>query len=117
MDRVLRDKWVAALRSGEYVQGQGALCEQPPGSPKLFCCLGVLADVAGKEWLNARGNPRIFGVESSDDSLNPLRTGSLGDELLAEFGLTDSQQNQLIDLNDSSGWPFSDIANWVEREL
>lgn len=37
-------EWTAALRSGKYEQGQNALCD---GS--AFCCLGVLAEVAGFE--------------------------------------------------------------------
>jgi hypothetical protein len=38
-------KWVAALRSGEYKQGQGNL----RNSDNTFCCLGVLCDLAQKE--------------------------------------------------------------------
>ena len=37
-------KWVAALRSGKYRQGRGALCRDDS-----FCCLGVACDVYQKE--------------------------------------------------------------------
>ena len=40
----IKDMWVKALRSGEYEQGVGALCENGK-----YCCLGVLADIASKK--------------------------------------------------------------------
>ena len=40
----VREKWVAALRSGEYQQGTKFL--EKDGK---FCCLGVLCDLAVKE--------------------------------------------------------------------
>lgn len=42
-----KDKWIAALRSGEYKQGQGMLCHVGDGETREFCCLGVLADLDG----------------------------------------------------------------------
>lgn len=48
MKREDRDKWVAALRSGEYVQTQGLLRRDEPdgdGNPAGYCCLGVGVDV------------------------------------------------------------------------
>jgi hypothetical protein len=41
-------KWVKALRSGEYKQGKGQLCETHPQEGNQHCCLGVLADLAVK---------------------------------------------------------------------
>ena len=39
----IKQKWIDALRSGEYVQGNGKL------NTGAFCCLGVLCDLAAKE--------------------------------------------------------------------
>lgn len=41
MKREDLDKWLSALRSGEYRQGSGYLCFGPLGALK-YCCLGVL---------------------------------------------------------------------------
>lgn len=41
MDQAVKAKWLEALRSGEYLQGKGAL-----NQAGKFCCLGVLCDVA-----------------------------------------------------------------------
>jgi len=41
VNQEIKAQWVAALRSGEYEQGQGAL-----NSDGKFCCLGVLCELA-----------------------------------------------------------------------
>lgn len=38
----LIDKWLTALRSGEYEQGYGQLYEE-----EKYCCLGVLCELSG----------------------------------------------------------------------
>jgi hypothetical protein len=37
MPKEIKDKWLTALRSGEYQQGKGMLCNE-----NKYCCLGVL---------------------------------------------------------------------------
>ena len=46
MKKELKEAWIEALRSGEYKQGVGALCEEVK-EVKTYCCLGVLADICG----------------------------------------------------------------------
>jgi DNA-directed RNA polymerase subunit N (RpoN/RPB10) len=43
MDKELKAKWVAALRSGEYQQGYATLYDS---GIDRYCCLGVLISVA-----------------------------------------------------------------------
>ncbi len=43
MNQEIKQKWVAALRSGEYKQGQGEL-----NGDGGYCCLGVLCDLHAK---------------------------------------------------------------------
>jgi len=51
MKQSIMKKWVAALRSGEYVQITGQLSECDIGIPKRgFCCLGVLTDLCAKNF-------------------------------------------------------------------
>jgi hypothetical protein len=45
MNPEIRARWTAALRSGDYPQGEGHLRD---GKDK-FCCLGVLCDLAVKD--------------------------------------------------------------------
>ena len=44
MNSQIKQKWIDALRSGEYPQGQSKLY-----SGDGFCCLGVLCDIYAKE--------------------------------------------------------------------
>lgn len=46
VNRDVVTRWVAALRSGEYEQGSSALRQVRADGTCLWCCLGVLADVA-----------------------------------------------------------------------
>lgn len=43
------DAWLVALRSGKYTQGRGVLRRRNGES----CCLGVLADTLGAEYVDA----------------------------------------------------------------
>jgi hypothetical protein len=88
-------KWVAALRSGEYKQGQFAM-HKPDDS---HCCLGVArtlmedksnVDAYGAvgEWLGAKqGDYRVYG----------------GCE-------------EFVQLNDNDGKSFAEIADYIEDE-
>lgn len=49
MHKAIRDRWVAALRSGEYEQGVGALSYVDTDEKRKWCCLGVLCDLAQKD--------------------------------------------------------------------
>lgn len=45
MDRKKRDKWVEALRSGEFAQCKRRLKREGDGDiPDSYCCLGVLLE-------------------------------------------------------------------------
>lgn len=55
LDKEFKEKWIAALRSGEYQQGIGELCN----SDNKYCCLGVAAHLCGvtghdlsSEWIS-----------------------------------------------------------------
>lgn len=54
MDRDLRDRWIAALESGEYKKGSGLLRRTGlDGGPDTFCCLGVLCEIGGADPVSA----------------------------------------------------------------
>lgn len=48
MKKNIKKKWLAALKSGEYRQGQETLV-QIEESGKQYCCLGVLCHLWAKE--------------------------------------------------------------------
>lgn len=114
MDPILKAKWIAALRSGKYVQGKGYLHKITKGKEHMFCCLGVLCEVAEFP----KDEPKVPGVfVSYGGTLGGLSSGTLH-----MVGLDLDDQDTLIDLNDGNGeendpLPFSQIADWIEEFL
>ena len=101
MRKSIKTKWIKALRSGQYKQGQGALYRNG-----RYCCLGVLC--------------RVMETRIKKDS------GMLSDAALEKAQLTDGQHNRLSDLNDGystssgkamSSKAFDKIADWIEAHL
>jgi hypothetical protein len=62
MNIEIKARWIAALRSGQYKQGQGNL--HP--TPKCFCALGVLCDLYAKEH-GMEWAPRLIHHSIVDD--------------------------------------------------
>jgi len=90
----VKAKWCAALRSGEYEQGQGLLHDPQDNT---FCCLGVLQHITG-----------LPKVDSDMEFLDY--------EKAAEIGLSVDAQTELADQNDG-GSPFTQIAKYIEEHL
>jgi hypothetical protein len=61
----VKDKWLTALRGGEYEQGPGTLRRGDE-----FCCLGVLCDLAAKEGVVTTrvGTSDWFSYGANDDA-------------------------------------------------
>ena len=97
----LKKKWVDALRSGKYRQSRGALKGQ-----RGYCCLGVLASLAGVEDEKLK--------KYSGDPLN-----NFGIELPVHANKRERADTEtcLISLNDDAHYSFKKIADWVERYL
>jgi hypothetical protein len=61
MDEEIKGRWVTALRSGKYRQGQGRLRREN----ETFCCLGVLCDiVAPDRWGKVDDDSFQYGVNN-----------------------------------------------------
>jgi hypothetical protein len=97
--KVTRDEWVAALRSGDYKQGDKVLCNSRGNA---FCCLGVLGRLAGMPKARLKGQPWTKAIADLYDTLLP----DDGGEPLQTFATMNDQ-----------GYPFSDIAAEIERLL
>ena len=110
MDKVIKRKWVKALRSRKYKQGLNQLKSLQlkslePGIQSLletYCCLGVLCEVMKEKYLPNDAKP--------------------GNRVLRKAGLSEGDCYCLITLNDGGGgmtnnWKFYQIANWIEKNL
>jgi len=133
MDETVKQKWLDALRSGDYEQGIDAL-RRTNGTDR-FCCLGVLCDLyqgaTGKgEWQGPHsddeGTYRFIFVTPNDESRKVLPDdvidwADLGvpqGALISPNALRDdkSAHYNLASLNDSN-YSFSEIADVIEQEL
>jgi hypothetical protein len=125
--QALKQRWVEALRSGEYEQGAGAL-----RNGDKFCCLGVLCDILtdeereelGVEWV-VRTYPRIdlaVGEVGAPDGLGgKIRsTSMLPEQLTARLGLDFDAAVRLASMNDGDldgnhrKFGFKAIASYIE---
>jgi len=111
MDAKLKEEWVKALRSETYQQGIGALIKGGVDQD-FFCCLGVLCDVAGTDWVDKRMEHGILGeIEVRSEGSSYLSAA-----MLSRIGLTDTSQRTLAAMNDD-GETFKQIADYIEQNL
>lgn len=95
MDKELKKRWVAALRSGEYNQGRYTL-----RSRDGFCCMGVLCDLIDPE-----------GWEE------PVPGGFLWRGNRVHCPLVASLAPIFVQLNDKSGCSFEEIADYIDKNV
>lgn len=106
MNKKLKVKWVKALRSGKFKQGQGALYDEDG-----YCCLGVLCKVVG-----AQGRCNSYGAKIF--TYKGTREGCYLPEALAkEARISTRSQQTLAKKNDRDNWSFGRIANYIEKRL
>lgn len=115
MRRSIRNRWLADLRSGRFVQGQQKLLGESEEGETCYCCLGVLLQGLGARlsgggyWLTFEGED----FASPDEELDR--------DTLAALGLSPEAQSELIYLNDGTKGArphsFLEIADWVETHV
>lgn len=113
MKKEIADKWVAALRSGKYKQGEGFLRK----GENEFCCLGVLCDINQDvgQWEQINGN-NYFTTEDDHDGIDTELTNYLRDH----FDIGNVSEERLIRMNDATNefkdnkHSFEEIADYIE---
>jgi len=110
----IKDKWIAALESGQYKQATEALNI----NNEKFCCLGVLCELAHQEGVVSKNPPlhdcTAYRYGDRDES------GYLPYEVIAWSGL--DSHNPTVDgenltrLNDK-GVPFDQLAILIKEHL
>lgn len=102
MDQTLKQQWMTALRSGEYLQGTGSL-----KYGDKYCCLGVLCSVMEVS-MNKRQTSFYYNGERMDVCLSI--------DLQQDIGMTGENQSKLANMNDE-GRSFLEIADYIEKAL
>jgi len=108
-----RAVWRRGLRSGKYVQFFGAMC--CTDVTNSACCLHVAAiEVDGYEWEDGHAVGTPLGLpqhQKSNFSFQAIRNGF--DALKVAKG-SDGVNWSLVELNDSLGLTFNQIADIIE---
>ena len=110
MNQQVKEKWVSALRSGDYEQTQNYLHKEDG-----FCCLGVLCDLYGKEhnvvWELVNGD--TYYAFQDKKAILPV-------SVVEWAGVEDENpeicKTPLSRLNDN-GSTFNEIADLIEEHL
>jgi hypothetical protein len=110
MNKEIKAKWVAALRSGEYQQGIMKLRDRRDH----FCCLGVLCNI------HAQAHPTVASTEWDPDRY--LGQNECLPVSVAKWArVNESHQNRLAMMNDGErGYhrhTFKEIADYIEAKL
>jgi hypothetical protein len=104
MDKEIKKKWMAALRSDKYQQIRKRLRKGKTG----MCCLGVLCDIVEpKLWFHNKH--RGFTYEGQK-SFPPKG-------LVRNVGLYSQTIDKLVEMNDSQNKSFKEIAAYISKRL
>lgn len=116
----IQTKWLEALESGNYQQGNGYLKRNG-----RYCCLGVLCEIAGLKESIEEGGATCFSADelSSSSTYVPeavvpafgLRNpaGALHNEVAVEFN---SALGTLASLNDHTSLSFAELAAYIRHD-
>jgi hypothetical protein len=124
MNAEVKEKWLNALRSGDYSQTINKL-----KTNRGFCCLGVLCDLYSKEfdvpWENS-GNNSYYAIKGNTISL-PVevliwaglssRYPEVPYKILSDEHSLKDHKCDLTELNDSFRLDFNEIADIIENHL
>lgn len=126
MNPEVKQKWIAALRSGKYEQGSEKL-----RSVSGYCCLGVLCDIYAQEhnaqW-EFRGNEETnlqpkdywyFGEQSEflPESVREWAELNLYNPILRVEADEMFEVNEEVSTLNDEGYSFSTIADLIEAQL
>lgn len=122
MNQEWKEKWVAALRSGEYAQTRGRLHTKDG-----YCCLGVLEDLVAKEkgdeWhLSKSGRCFLIGAEENSDVLRRstmelVKLRDVNPMISSEETFPSLPRRSTLASANDSGYNFEQIADIIESQL
>lgn len=116
MNSEIKAKWIEALRSGKYQQGQDVL-KNTSSERACFCCLGVLCDISN---LGAWDESAYVINEDWQDSFLPADVrvwAGLQTHLDKNKNVLDGTPEHILTVMNDSGALFPDIADWIEANL
>jgi hypothetical protein len=118
MNKEIKARWLAALRSGEYEQGQGQLVSEEGH----YCCLGVLCDLHSKDmgiaWKGGYNGAKAYYM--GEDALLPTAVqewAGLPDNTGANMRIDGTEAAREITALNDDGYTFTQLSELIEEQL
>jgi hypothetical protein len=115
MKQEIKERWINALRSGDYKQGSGALRKADN-----YCCLGVLCDII-KDDINLEWTRQVQDTVYVMDNVPGELPVSVYDYVGLDYPSPSvyyaAEETTLIRLNDTINLSFSQIADLIDKQL
>lgn len=111
MNKDVKKKWLAALRSGKYTKGVSKLHQSRSDNTEIYCCLGVLCELAVDEGIIDPPDKEDYGIYFYQE-----QSAFLPMEVLKWAGLKNTTQKNLAVLNDNSQ-TFDPIIRKISKNL
>ena len=110
--------WIKALKSGDYIQGTGALRRSIDinNSEIAYCCLGVACIVAGIPEESIDGEFIEYQYDGSDYEKVPEVLHGVADENELAKVLSEMNDNCNNEENRHE-FSFNDIADWINDNI
>lgn len=114
MNPEIKARWVAALRSGDYKQGEGTL--RRVDGTVTHCCLGVLCELAVQD-----GVGRMVESKLNQDPSSIIKVtffGDRGDETSTDIPPNVQAWAGLVsdDLEDEARYPSNPEVEWTDED-
>lgn len=119
MNKEIKAKWLAALRSGKYRQGHGFLkINGENGAQDRFCCLGVLCELAVEAGVTSRLSENYetnYGIPGdTNTAVLPAHVQEwAGIDRAGSYG----EESSCLTGDNDGGTPFSEIADIIEANF
>lgn len=123
MNQEWKEKWIAALRSGEFTQAFDVL----RAGDSCGCCLYVLTEIVRRErpdvgrWGEDDYEDKADFIYECEEGYEKQADGELAPTIQAVVGLCDGDpiigDTTAITLNDKDKVPFTEIAARIEKYL
>jgi len=111
MNAQWKKKWVDALRSGDFEQGNGLLRRVLPGKTPQYCCLGVLCHVINPSgWGNSH-----WGGQATNAL--PVEACKLAELSSANPPVTIKNKTWSLAEHNDAGVTFDEIATAIDEQL
>ena len=110
LPKVFKAKWITALRSNEFKQGD---CQLYNKNNDTYCCLGVACHIAGHE-----ESLKMYGGSSYITAFSAKNVPAILNKDADDYIVC-----RLSEMNDGTGQyskkpkSFKQIANWREKNL